>query len=996
MPKIPTFQAKGSIEQLQGTTTNIQMGLNNTLANALSPITDMVVNNKIQQNDTQNRTEALRLGNEFTRKMNTLEDTIANDNTGLGVNKEAANNYYKEQTNNLISEFKLKTSNSATSTLFTNNALTAVNRGIYRIDTIVDKNVFKDLGNQVKQAEKSLITQALFNNKDANIVDEFGMLGNVNDFDYASLQTNLTKLYTDAYSGKIPAANLNEIINNIPSVVQGFQANKDIYDNPSFAYTELNKGENSLVYPDLQVEERTKLINKVKIMMVQPMQTEFANVIFSLQGKGTEQPFDFNFAKKILPIETYNKLKTSYDLAKINAEDVKFIRTSSLNETNKLIESKKYSTDSYAGLADKITQAKLKEDLIKVRDATAKQMQTDPVQLQIDSNPEIAELFNDYINETDNPEIKISNLKIFTNAIIEDQKRLGVPLSNQKIMSNSMAEKFVTQFKQLGFDGNSKARTAMLKSLQLQYGDLSDKVLTQLMTAGLPKGTKVGLVLGTEQTINEFMSFDDPKEVEALKNFLARQDDPEINLEKIKTAIVNQSDYGDIYDINRQNVPFDISGTITEMDEITDVLSLYAAKLMFGNPGMSVNAASKEASLLFSNNYRVEDTYFLPRKVDGRDINDREMDTHVKILDTIKYNYLQTFEAVAYKSNKKDVPSQELTEKMNYNLINNGEWRNSADGEGSVYGIVLSNNSFGIVVNENGEELFVKHGDNSYTLPGSSGIEIDINLPSEQEKKQYRGYYGYAENLKKEPNNLDSDGNYIGGKRENLDNNEMQNALENSGASTVEIPNPLSVIGETMIGQVESSEKKQYIEPKNIDFDFIKDREGFEITGKVPDAKDSKSGVTIASGFDLGARKLSDLNGLDSKIIEKLKPYLGLKGNEAVAAAKKLKITKEEGKIINEFAKRESLTRLKKKWNKDSKIKFDKLSTEQATVLASVAFQYGSSFKRKDGTQMNFYSLALNNDWQGVYDELMDFKDNYPTRRKEEAAYLKKYLEKIK
>ena len=125
-----------------------------------------------------------------------------------------------------------------------------------------------------------------------------------------------------------------------------------------------------------------------------------------------------------------------------------------------------------------------------------------------------------------------------------------------------MAEKFVTQFKELGFDGNSKARTAMLKSLDFQYGDLSDKALTQLMTAGLPKGTKVGLILGTEQTIKELMSFDDPKEVLALENFLARQDDTDISLEKIKTAIVNQSDYGDIYNINRQNVPFDISGTI--------------------------------------------------------------------------------------------------------------------------------------------------------------------------------------------------------------------------------------------------------------------------------------------------------------------------------------------------------------------------------------------------------------------------------------------------
>ena len=992
MPKIPTFTAKGSIEQLAGTTSNIQMGLNNTLAGALAPVTEMVVNEKIKQNDTQNRTEALRLGNEFTRKMTTLEETIANDNTGLGVNKQSANAYYKEQTNNFISQFKLQASNNATATLFTNNALSAVNRGIFRIDTIVDKNVFLDLGNQVEQAETSLITQALFNNKDANVVDEFGMLGNVNDFDYASLQTNLTKLYTDAYSGKIPAANLNGMINSIPSLVQGFQANKDIYDNPSFAYTELNKGENSLVYPDLKVEQRTKLINKVKTMMAQPMQKEFANVIFSLQGKGTEQPFDFNFAKKILPIETYNELKTTYDLAKINAEDVRLIRTSSLSEANKLIESKNFGTPLYAGSADLITQDKLKQSLIKVRDDTEKQMLEDPVKLQIDSNPEIAKLFNDYVNETDNPQIKISNLKIFTNAIIEDQKRLGVPLSKQKIMSNSMAAKFVTQYKELGFDGNSKARTAMLKSLDFQYGDLSDKALTQLMTAGLPKGTKVGLVLGTEQTIKEFMSFDDPKEVEALKNFLARQDDTDISLEKIKTAIVNQSDYGDIYNINRQNVPFDISGTITEMDEITDVLSLYAAKLMFSNPGMSVSAASKEASLLFSNNYRVEDTYFLPRKVDDRTINDKELDTHVKILDTIKYNYLSTFKPVAFKSNREDVSSKELTEKMNYNLINNGEWRNSADGEGSVYGIVLSGNSFGIVVNENGEELFVKHGDNSYTLPGGSGIEIDINLPSEQEKKQYRGYYGYLEKIKQEPNNLDNDGNLIGGKRENLNKNEMQNALEQAGASTVEIPNPLSIVGEAMIGQVESSEKKQYIEPKNIDFDFIKDREGFEIIGKVPDVKGSKSGVTIASGFDLGARKLSDLNGLPKEIIDKLKPFLGLKGNEAVAVAEKLKITKEEGKIINQFAKRESLTRLKKKWNKDSKIKFDKLSKEQATVLASVVFQYGD-LKTETPT---FYKLALAGDWQGVYDELMDFKDKYPTRRKKEAAYLKKYLEKIK
>ena len=61
---------------------------------------------------------------------------------------------------------------------------------------------------------------------------------------------------------------------------------------------------------------------------------------------------------------------------------------------------------------------------------------------------------------------------------------------------------FIKEYNNLGFEGKSKERQLKLQSLKFQYGDLSDKVLTQLMTAGLPKGTKVGLVLGTEQTIN--------------------------------------------------------------------------------------------------------------------------------------------------------------------------------------------------------------------------------------------------------------------------------------------------------------------------------------------------------------------------------------------------------------------------------------------------------------------------------------------------------------
>jgi hypothetical protein len=123
-------------------------------------------------------------------------------------------------------------------------------------------------------------------------------------------------------------------------------------------------------------------------------------LFFLYKTKGTEQPFDFDFAKKILPIETYNELKTTYNLAKINAADVRLIRTSSLSEANELIESKNFNTDSYVGLADRITQAKLKEGLINARDNTDKRnAETDPVKLQIDTSPEIAELVNDYVEQ---------------------------------------------------------------------------------------------------------------------------------------------------------------------------------------------------------------------------------------------------------------------------------------------------------------------------------------------------------------------------------------------------------------------------------------------------------------------------------------------------------------------------------------------------------------------------------------------------------------------
>lgn len=170
----------------------------------------------------------------------------------------------------------------------------------------------------------------------------------------------------------------------------------------------------------------------------------------------------------------------------------------------------------------------------------------------------------------------------------------------------------------------------------------------------------------------------------------------------------------------------------------------------------------------------------------------------------------------------------------------------------------------------------------------------------------------------------------------------------------------------------------------NIDFDFILKQEGFETKGYVPDAENSKSGVTIASGFDLGARKESDLTGLPKDIIDILKPFLGFQGAEASEIAPNLEVTEDQAKIINEFAKSEAITKLKSKWENATGTSFDDLSTEQATVLASVAFQYGDLESRTP----NFWKQTTSGDWVGAYKNLLKFGDRYTSRRLDEAALL--------
>jgi len=179
--------------------------------------------------------------------------------------------------------------------------------------------------------------------------------------------------------------------------------------------------------------------------------------------------------------------------------------------------------------------------------------------------------------------------------------------------------------------------------------------------------------------------------------------------------------------------------------------------------------------------------------------------------------------------------------------------------------------------------------------------------------------------------------------------------------------------------------------PDLIDFAFIMEQEGFEQDIYVPRDEDGvtaldKSGPTIASGFDLGQRNLADLAGLPPALISKLEPYLGLKKQAAIdfIKANPLNITEEEASIINTFAKDQETGKLIKLWNKTSKTPWEDLTSEQATVVASVAFQFGNLSTEAP----KFWGHVTKGNWDKAIGELRNFGGPTPSRRIREADYL--------
>lgn len=182
--------------------------------------------------------------------------------------------------------------------------------------------------------------------------------------------------------------------------------------------------------------------------------------------------------------------------------------------------------------------------------------------------------------------------------------------------------------------------------------------------------------------------------------------------------------------------------------------------------------------------------------------------------------------------------------------------------------------------------------------------------------------------------------------------------------------------------------------PPGVDWSFIAAREGPSLKGYVPKDKtgapDANSGVTIAVGFDLGGRSAASLAalGFDPGLVALLAPYCGLRGAAAQSAlaANPLAVTQAQMDEIDATAFTAYYNQVCANYDAAAGgVQFQSLAQGAQTAIVSVAYQYGTNLAK---ATPNFWKQVTGCQWQAAYDNLMNFGDAFPSRRKLEAAQL--------
>ena len=682
MPKIPTFTTKATItEDVGSVQSNIQMDLNQTIGATLAPVTKEIVAHKVKQKDFENKTEALKLENDFIRDMQEVYTEAGN-----AENEDQAQNIVKNKSNILIKKYSGLATNRGTENLFNQYALSEVQKGIFRTSTAVQRNTLIRLDTLVNEKKSRLMITAL------DIKD---------GFDYQVLEQDLENLYTTHYKGKVSDAVLGKLISGIPNEIKTLEADKMISSNPRQALSMLM---NEKDFVGLTYESRKTLIDKAKATIAPMIKLQYEDHLAKI-AKGKESSFDMNTAAMVLPTRTVNAMIAEETLNKDRAANNNVLLNTPLSMTDEVAEGFiKEGYELHGEVKGQANELYIKE-LVQNK---KKALNSDPVGFIKTFDEEVELAYQELEAETD-PNLIKSKKTALIEMIKEKQRALEIPESAIRVATNEEITKIKTTLTDPETSAEDKINFMMFT--QDMYGSENmSKVLNQLTDVKLPNDYIVAFSTNSMELKQDIVSSSTQDLSELEKLVKARIPEGE-KFNSIKQKIVKEmEDFENVLEVQIEG-SIDKTELIQNMEDTIYKSALYKIKYK----QMSIGEATKSASQEFLRDYRIpaSQTYMIPVDVNGKKTNAilLEQKAEAILLDIeTGGEYLDEFHGEdGYMHYAKFAGVENLTEeqvktRMKSNIKNNSKWLMNAD----MTGVILYsdyNNTTAPVVNANGDKI---------------------------------------------------------------------------------------------------------------------------------------------------------------------------------------------------------------------------------------------------------------------------------------------------
>ena len=705
MPKIPTFTVQGApTAEAASIKTSFQVPLSGvgSPASALEPVIKSLNDYYVKEQAVVDKTKALELENkaaieveDLKSRMEKYSDPITSSDIFLQQSKIIRDKYADEATSGSVKN------------LFVNNYLTEERKYLSTIVTKNRENLIQERVNQDELKEKRILTNGLYSDNELQKETLYTDLGVL----YQSQRNDLI-IDQDTYLKKV---------RNIPSTVQKLEFKRDLTANPVEATQRIKDINN---YPDILGEDRLRLEAEA-ISDAKPVVKD--NVVNYLAALETEKPISID--KKAVKDIMGNQYYTDFIEKETGIIRTKDYRTKIYNsksgEEQNIIDSFEIRPESAA------FDLKLKQDLINTASQKAKLLKEDPASLVIGYNPVVKNNYQDYQQETD-PTIKDRKFKKYVSSVVDAQESMGVFSDNIKVLPKGTAVAIVQDYN----NRKPQEKIAYLQSLENQYGDNYGRVLTQLSENELPVTAKLVSYLNDENFAIQATSVDNKEERKRLDQFL--KDSDKITKDQLRKDVATQ--LSGFQQIIVKSNPFNTEKALKEISDIQDVVTYIAANKIFA--GKDPSKAVKEATGYITENFDIKDTYFIPKIYNNQRLSDSQRQHIETKANIIKEKFIDQLDIAPFGSRDAKISNDELDKAIKVQIQKNGMWVNTADGNGIVLAVTLSDGSVALIENKKGELIKMNFDDSSFKVP-TTNLNIDLAKERKEKKTQINlKYFG--------------------------------------------------------------------------------------------------------------------------------------------------------------------------------------------------------------------------------------------------------------